>query len=261
MNEYEIEVEGEKVLVFAENKDEAEKLAKEHLRILEEMKSWPRKAWIVRHEVKVRNLAGYEAWIDERARKVSDEDLGIKRYYCYECRKYISSKEVRRHIKKGHEVRKIANPLNAPIKDLDLETYEKTELWRFEKGVVQNLEGERCFYCNRPEKPEFPLISVELYETEKSVKRVKVCAICYYERFGKYKGKNQKVLEIQRNFVVSLRKVNPEFLAKIHNEIREELRRRIELYLKARLSPNQRAYFNRLVEKRLAKLLPRYVIL
>ena len=210
----------------------------------------------------------YFSFSNKNAFKVSDSDLEVKRYYCYTCECYITNKDVRKHLRKGHEVLKITNPLNAPIRDLDLETYERSESWRYGKGVSQGLESDKCFYCFREEKPDFPLISVELYETVKGVKRVKVCPLCYYERFGKYrmsnkkyKDKEQTVLTIQRNYVISLKKVNPQYLAQIHNRIREELKKRIELYLKARISANQARYLEHLVEKRLAKLLPRYVIL
>jgi len=243
------------VVVFAESVQEAEKIHETTQEILVEFRNWPRKKWIVRHEVKVRNLVGYNAFIDERSRKVSDEDLGIKRYYCYTCEKYISSKEVRRHIKRNHEVLRISDPLKAPITEQD-----DNPIWDSShgKGVSQGLENAKCFYCGRTEKLEFPLIAKEIGEGI----RVKICPICYYQRFGRYHGKNDKVLEIQKNFVISLKRTEygRKELARIHNEIREELKRKIELYLRARISPNQARFLEHLVEKRLAKLLPRYVL-
>jgi len=208
-----------------------------------------------------------EKYFDWRDKRVFEgAKVSTPKYYCYTCNRYLDRKEVRKHTRRGHEVLRIRNFLMYPLKYTDTAFSEKTERYAKYKSLGEEYY-QRCFYCLRTRPvgdPDFPLISVELYQGPKGWVRVSVCPVCYYERFGRYKAKSrfsQKILEIQKNYVMSLKKVDPERLNEIHIRIISELKARIRASLLLRLTEKQRPYIDELVEERLRKALPRYVIL
>ena len=188
-----------------------------------------------------------------------------KRFYCFTCDKELTSKEARRHRRRGHEVVRIAEPKSIPK---EYETAKEMEFWNrpHGKGQYQGYEFPKCHYCGREEKPFYPLTQkiIGRDENDKPIV-VKVCPICLYRLFGKrslsgrgdLRDKNAIILKIQRNYVYSLKAQNPEELARIHQQLREWIKSEIEQKLRAKglREPDYTRELERRLKTRIAKAL------
>ena len=124
----------------------------------------------------------------------------------------------------------------------EIESQSKPTTPIHNRAIVRGYEEPRCFYCGRREKPEFPLTSKTLSFKDENGRKVvvKVCPICYYERWGFRSlagrwGKNDnryRFVKIQRNYVISLKRTNPKRLA----EIQESLYTWIKLEVSRKIS-------------------------
>jgi hypothetical protein len=163
------------------------------------------------------------------------------KYYCFHCDKKLTRKQSRRHRLKNHLVVKLTEPKPKVFGESKFDKSIKT------RSFLEPFIINKCYYCGKFEKDDFPLTRKVIgYQeivndgnlVEKPVE-VHICPICYYQRFGKrplsgnsknpmIKQKIAKVLWIQRNYVVSLKSVDPEMLQQITNRIRLYIKQQIE---------------------------------
>jgi hypothetical protein len=161
------------------------------------------------------------------------------RYYCFTCEKKLRRKQVRSHKFRNHLVVKLTEPKPRAIQD-----QQKFQKSIETKSFLEPFNIPRCYYCGKFEKDDFPLTEKTLgymvnEKGEIESIRVKVCPLCYYQRFGKrplsgnsknpiIKEKISKFLWIQRNYVLSLKKVDPDTLNQITDRIRRHVKQIIQ---------------------------------
>jgi hypothetical protein len=195
------------------------------------------------------------------------------KYYCFHCDKKLTRKQSRRHRLKNHLVVKLTEPKPKIIQD-----QQKFQKSIETKSFLEPFNIPRCYYCSRVEKDDFPLtrkvigyqeiVDINGNLVEKPIE-IPVCAICYYQRFGKrplsgnknpiVKEKISKFLWIQRNYVINLKNIKSEELAEITNRIRINIKYQIEQKLlnKGIREPE----YSKLLEKELRDRLSRSLIL
>ena len=163
------------------------------------------------------------------------------KYYCFHCDKKLTRKQSRRHRLKNHLVVKLTEPKPKIIQDS-----EKFSKSIETKSFLEPFSIPKCWYCGKQERDDFPLTRKVIYylssdEDDKIGKpfEVPICPMCYYQRFGKrplsgnsknplIKTKISKFLWVQRNYVISLKSIDPIALQQITNRIRLYIKQQME---------------------------------